>query len=94
MTNAAFPCKIKISDNVLFQQIGAECVLLDMESEQYFGLDEVAGRFWQIFAEDGDTEKALAQLEAEYEVDETTLRQDLLVFLEKLEKEKLITIEA
>ena len=94
MTNASLPGKVKISDNVLFQQIGAECVLLDMESEQYFGLDDVAGRFWQILSEDSDTEKALTQLQAEYEVDEATLRQDLLTFINKLEKEKLITIEA
>jgi hypothetical protein len=94
MTNASLPGKVNISDNVLFQQIGAECVLLDMESEQYFGLDDVAGRFWQILSEDSDTEKALAQLQTEYDVDEATLRQDLLAFINKLEKEKLITIEA
>ena len=94
MTDQSLPGKIKISDNVLFQQLGAECVLLDMESKQYFGLDEVAGRFWQIVAEDGDTEKALAQLYSEYEVDQETLRQDITAFLDKLEKEKLITIEA
>src|SRR5476651_217271 len=94
MSYSPLPAKVKISDNVLFQQMGVECVLLDMESEQYFGLDEVAGRYWQIFAENGDIEKALVQIQTEYEIDLETLKQDLLIFLDKLEKEKLITIEA
>lgn len=93
MTHLNLPKKIKISDNVLFQQINNECVLLDMDSEQYFGLNDVGARIWQILSEDGDTEKALVQLLAEYETDEATLRTDLVNLLTELGNEKLIVIE-
>jgi hypothetical protein len=93
MANSTLPKTVKISDNVLFQQINNECVLLNMESEQYFGLDDIGARIWQILSEDGSTEKALTQLQAEYEVDGEILRQDLTNLLSELENEKLITVE-
>ena len=64
-----------------------------MNSEQYFGLNDVGARIWQILSENGDTEKALSQLLSEYETDETTLRGDLVTLLTELGKEKLILIE-
>jgi len=93
MTNSSLPKTVKVSDNVLFQQINNECVLLNMESEQYFGLDEVGARIWEILSENGDTENALATLQSEYDTDEQTLRQDLSKLLSELESEKLITVE-
>lgn len=93
MSNLSLPKTVKVSDNVLFQQINNECVLLNMESEQYFGLDDVGARIWEILSENGDTEKALATLQAEYDADEQTLRQDLSNLLSELESEKLITVE-
>jgi hypothetical protein len=89
MTNQ-LPKNIQISENVLFQQISGECVLLNMESEQYFGLDEVGARIWELLSEDGDTEKAIQKLLAEYEIDEVTLRKDVSNLLEELEGEQLI----
>lgn len=91
MTSQALPKKIQISDNVLFQQIGGECILLDMQSEQYFGLDETGARIWEILSENGDTEVALARMLSEYEVDEATLKNDMYKLLCELENEKLIS---
>jgi hypothetical protein len=93
MTASAFPKRVKISDNVLFQHLDNECVLLNMESEQYFGLDDVSARIWQLLTEDGDTEKLLNTLLAEYDVDEATLKKDLTELFSRLENEKLIVKE-
>ena len=93
MENLTLPKTVKISDNVLFQQINNECVLLDMASEQYFGLDDVGARMWQILSENEETEKAVTLLLAEYDIDETTLRQDLLNLITELGNVKLISVE-
>ncbi|MDO3642248.1 PqqD family protein [Mucilaginibacter sp. L3T2-6] len=94
MTHLKLPKKVKISDNVLFQHLNNECVLLDMASEQYFGLNDVGARIWQILSEgDGDAEKTLSLLLSEYETDEATLRADLINLLTELGNEKLIIIE-
>ena len=47
----ALPQIVKISAEVLAQEIGEETVLLGMNSESYFGLDEVGTRIWQLMQE-------------------------------------------
>ena len=39
--------KIQISPDVLSQEVNGETVLLDLEGESYFGLNEVGTRVWQ-----------------------------------------------
>lgn len=89
----SLPDKISISDHVLFQQIGEECVLLNLESEQYFGLDDVGARIWQLLSENENPRITLVQLMEEYDIDESTLSTDLSNLLTLLEKEKLIVLE-
>jgi len=93
MENITLPKTVKISNNVLFQQINNECVLLDMDSEQYYGLDDIGARMWQVLSENSETEKALTQLLTEYDIDEKTLRQDLLNLITELGNVKLISVE-
>ena len=69
--------RITLSPDVLVQELGDELVLLDMQSESYFGLNEVGGRFWQLLVEKPDHEAAVQVLLQEFDVDETTLRADL-----------------
>lgn len=93
MTNSiALPAGVKISDNVLFQNMGDEYVLLNMETESYFGLDEVAARFWQLFSEGSVISSAVDQILSEYEIDRETVEKDLNLLLEKLESNQLLTI--
>lgn len=94
MTNTALPKRVKISDSVLFQEISGEGVLLNMESEQYFGLDEIGARFWQLLSTSGgDTAAALESLHAEYAVERETLRADLANLVDHLKKENLLIVE-
>lgn len=93
MTTTVLPARVNISDHVLFQEIEGECVLLNMASEQYFGLDDVGTRVWQLLVEDGDPAKALTQLRQVYDVDEATLRTDLAQLLEKMNSQGLVSLE-
>lgn len=72
-----FSRTLKPSSDVLVQEVAGEAVLLDLASEQYFGLNEVGVRVWQILSEHGSPEKAVQILLQEYEVDEATLREDI-----------------
>ena len=93
MTSLNLPSKIILSDDVLFQEVGEETILLNMQTEQYFGLNFVGTRIWQLLSSDGDAEKALQVLSQEYKADETTLRTDLELLLHELADKKLISIE-
>ncbi len=94
IAKSSLPLRVRVSNHVLFQEIEGECVLLNMASEQYFGLDDVGTRFWQLLVEEGDPAKAVAQMQLVYDVDETTLRADLAKLLQQLSSEGLVTLEA
>ena len=73
MKTQPLPKEVTISPDVLFQELGSETVLLDLDNELYYALDEVGTRLWQPLAENGDPAAAMARLSAEYDVDEATL---------------------
>jgi hypothetical protein len=86
------PKKVTFSDKLFIQEIDGELVLLDTETEHYYGLDEVGKTIWEtIERKNGDIEAAIAALLDIYEVDETTLRRDMQNFLYQLEQNGLVT---
>jgi hypothetical protein len=88
--NIALPDRVAIPEHVVFQELENECVLLNMSSEQYFGLDDVGTRIWKLLADEGETRTVLARLQDHYQVSEATLRQDLAGFIDKLQAEGLL----
>ena len=87
------PQRVTLSPEVLFRELDGEAVMLDLETERYYGLDEVGTRIWQLFAEYEETETVISQLVAEYEVEEEQLRQDLAVLLGELAEAGLVCLE-
>jgi len=83
---------IAVSSEVLCQEVHGETVLLDLQSESYFGLDEVGTRVWQLLQENPKIEAVVDTLLEEYDVDEQQLRDDLNELLSKLAEKSLITI--
>ena len=83
---------IRISKDVLAQELNAETVLLDLASESYFGLDAVGTRVWQLLNE-GQGRSALgATLLDEYEVEREGLERDIYELIERLKGAGLIEI--
>lgn len=72
------------SASVLFRRLRDEAMILDLETQQYFGLDAVGVRIWQEIEEHGRPDLALAALDLAFDVDGATLRSDLLKFLDDL----------
>jgi hypothetical protein len=84
--------KIEISDDVLFQEVGGETVLLDLHSEQYFGLDAVGTRIWQLLGEGAGAEAVVETLLEEFEVERATLAADVSTLLDQLAEAGLIRL--
>jgi hypothetical protein len=81
------------SPDVISQEVSGETVLLDLESENYFGLDEVGTRVWQLIKESGDLRAIFETMLEEYEVNEERLEQDLEALLTEIVGLGLITME-
>jgi len=86
--------KIIFLDTVFAQIVDDEMVLLDMNSENYFGLDEVGTDIWRAIEEKGVLQEVLEVLLEAYDVEEEILKKDLINFVQKLEKSGLIKVEA
>ena len=85
---------ITLSPDVISQEVSGETVLLDLESENYFGLDEVGTRIWQLIKESGDLQVIYRTLLEEDEVEEERLQADLEVLLGEIAELGLITLQA
>ena len=84
---------ITISPEVLAQEVGSETVLLDLQSEIYFGQDEVGTRIWQLLQQHNDLQKIFDTMQVEYDIDAIQLKIDINELLERLFEEELIAVE-
>ena len=84
--------RVVISDQVISQEVMNETVLLDVQSECYFGLDAVGTRIWQLIRDSGELLTIYNTLLEEYEVDETRLRTDLEALITEASARGLITL--
>ena len=50
-TSPTLESRIRINDDVLFQELHGEGVLLNLKTGVYFGLDPVGRRIWQLAQE-------------------------------------------
>ncbi len=81
------------SPEVLVQELDGEAVLLNLESERYFGLDDVGTRVWQHLLEHRRLERVCEEMQKEFDVDESRLRADILQLVEELIEAGIVTVE-
>lgn len=85
--------RIKINEDVLFQNLEDGAVLLNIETEQYFGLDEIGTLIWNGLNSNKSIEEISQQLLDEYDVESEKLDQDVEKLIDNLVKYQLISIE-
>ena len=83
--------EVLVTRDVLFQPLGDEAVLLNLNYSRYYGLDDVGRRMWELLAEHGGPEPVVQQMLREYDVEEAALRRDLAALVEKLQSAGLIS---
>ena len=81
------------SPDVLVQELDGEAVLLDLDSERYFGLDDVGTRVWRHLLEHRRLERVCEEMQKEYEVDASRLRADVLQLVGELIDAGIVTLE-
>lgn len=89
----SFSARAVVPSNVLVRFLDQESVLLNLETERYFGLDAVGTRMWQVVTAAETVNAALAQLVEEYDAPPETLRTDLTKLLQHLIENGLIALQ-
>ncbi|WP_204106267.1 MULTISPECIES: PqqD family protein [Spirulina sp. CCY15215] len=92
MSDLSLTQKVSLSEDVLLQDLGGESVLLNLDSEKYFGLNEMGTRMISVLNDAPSIQAAYQLLLVEYEVDGIELKQDLLALIEKLAEHGLVKV--
>jgi hypothetical protein len=89
-----FEARCIASPNIMFLNVDNEAVLLNTETELYFGLDDIGTIFWDDLTNAPSIQTALERLASKFDgVDEATLRNDFIEFIDKMQQRGLITVE-
>ena len=83
---------LRRNPELLSSRIDTETIMMSMHDGNYYGLNEVAGRIWEILEKEMTFSELTHRLLTEFEVDEVTCRSDVSGFLIKLEEKKLIIV--
>jgi hypothetical protein len=80
----------KRRESVAAQVVTGEAVLLDIESGEYFSLNPVGGRIWELCDGTRSTAEIVSVMCDEYDVAQDVVTADTEEILGELEKAKLV----
>ena len=90
----SFSDRVRLPDDVLISRLQEESVILNLDSERYFGLDDIGTRFLSVLTSADSIEAAYQSLAEEYDVDREVLRQDLVALIQNLQQQGIIEVTA
>jgi hypothetical protein len=80
----SFTSRAKVPSHVLVRLLEGESVLLNLETERYFGLDAMGTRMWQAVTVASNIDGAYQELLLEFDVEPELLRSNLTELLGRL----------
>jgi hypothetical protein len=78
--------------HILVRFLDRESVLLNLETERYFGLDETGTRMWQLATDSPSIDAAYEKLLSEFDVEPELLRSNFLELLNRLVDNGLLQV--
>ncbi|GAC1664456.1 MAG: hypothetical protein NVS9B4_19880 [Candidatus Acidiferrum sp.] len=90
----SFMDRAVVLQHVLVRLLDRESVLLNLETERYFGLDETGTRMWQMVTSAPSIDAAYEQLLAEFDVEPELLRSNFTELLGRLADNGLLQLAA
>ena len=88
----SFAERLVLPQDVLISNVQGESVLLNLNSERYFGLDEVGTRMLSVLTTSNSIQTAYEALLEEYDVENEALRRDLADLIDRLVDQGLLEV--
>jgi hypothetical protein len=93
MTPLSSDSTLRIHTDVVWRDVDGEIVLLHVTTGQYYGLDGVAIRVWQLLEGDGTSLRKMCEaLKQEYDVDPATVEADVSSLMDGLVTHQLVAV--
>jgi Coenzyme PQQ synthesis protein D (PqqD) len=80
----------KRGDQIIAQKAASELLLLNMEDGNYYSLNEIGGRIWELCDGKRTVSQVVAALAVEYQAPYSTLENDVLELLDDFRRGNLI----
>jgi hypothetical protein len=80
------------AERVLAQPSVATLILLNPESGQYYTLDEVGARIWELCDGSRQVTDLVSTIHAEFDAPVATIQADVLELLDDLARDKLVAV--
>jgi hypothetical protein len=85
---------VQLSGDHIAAPVDDEIVILSIERGAYYGLDDTGSEIWRRLAAPVRVDALCDSLAVRYDADRATIERDVLVLLEKLITEGLVTLTA
>ncbi|PKP23164.1 MAG: PqqD family protein [Bacteroidetes bacterium HGW-Bacteroidetes-21] len=83
---------IQRNPKLLSSQIDGETIMMNMHDGNYYGLNEIASRIWEVIEKPVEFNQLVETLLSEFDVEQETCTKDVSLFLKQLEQKKLIIV--
>ena len=87
---AAGPQKYKHSSRVTWRRVGNEAVLLDLESSDFFSLNEVGMLIWDRIGSGASLDEIRTAIDQDYAAPGDRIKKDLTSLIDLMLKKKLL----
>ena len=77
-------------EDIVVSDIDDEKVMMSVENGQYYNLDSVGSRVWELIVKPVKVSELIDALLLKYDVDRETCERDVLAFLSELHKDGIL----
>ena len=81
-------------EDIVASDIDDEKVMMSVEKGQYYSLDPVGSRVWELIEKPVKVTDLIDALLMKYEADRETCERDVLAFLEDLHEDGILQVES
>ena len=81
-----------IDDELIVSDLGNEVVMMNIETGDYFGINEVGVSIWKLIKEPIQVKEICSQLLEEFEISKAVCEETTLAFLNHLHDENMIKV--
>ena len=80
-------------EEIVASDIDGETVMMSIENGEYYGLDDIGSRIWELIEKPVKVSDLIDTLLERFDVDRETCERDVLKFLNELNEYKILNVE-
>lgn len=83
---------VKRNPEMVTNEVDGELVMMSIENGEYYGLDEIGSRIWELIETPLSVKELVTKLTEEFEVTEEECLADTLDFISELNEKNLVLV--